>query len=113
MEYSHNGLTHFGVEDVGVMRTQPGISVFAPADSKQTQTILRSTYNLEGPIYYRLGKDDRTIVSGLDGAFALGKAQVLTEGSDCLVISMGAISNEAAAAIGELGRMGFQLHMLY
>lgn len=106
MEYSHNGLTHFGVEDIGVMRTQPGIAVFAPADSKQTQTILRSTYALEGPIYYRLGKDDRTIVPGLDGSFALGKAQILTEGSDCLVVSMGAISNEAAAAVSELNNNG-------
>jgi transketolase len=106
MEYSHNGLTHFGVEDVGVMRTQPGISVFAPADSKQTETILRSTYMLEGPIYYRLGKDDRTTVPGLEGSFELGKAQILTEGSDCLIVSMGAVGNETAAAVIELQKSG-------
>ncbi len=106
MEYSHNGLTHFGVEDIGVMRTQPGISIFAPADSQQTQTILRSTYDLDGPIYYRLGKDDRTIVPGLEGSFELGKAQILTEGSDCLIISMGAVSNEASSAITELQKNG-------
>ena len=69
MEYSHNGLTHFGVEDIAVMRTQPGLSVFAPADSRQTETILRSTWNLEGPIYYRLGKDDRTTCTRLRRSF--------------------------------------------
>ena len=106
MEYSHNGLSHFGVEDVAVMRTQPGISVFAPADSQQTQTILHHTWDLNGPIYYRLGKDDRTIVPGLDGAFELGKAQLISEGKDCLLISMGAIGNETAAAVAELSAKG-------
>jgi transketolase len=102
MEYSHNGLSHFGVEDVGVMRTQPGISVYAPADSKQTQTILRATWDIEGPVYYRLGKDDRTIVPGLEGAFEKGKAQMINQGSDCLLVSMGAVSNESAAAVAQL-----------
>jgi len=106
MEYSHNGLSHFGVEDIAVMRTQPGISVFAPADSKQTQTILRSTWDLKGPIYYRLGKDDRTIVPGLEGAFTLGKAQLIRGGKDCLLVSMGAVSNETAAAAAQLADNG-------
>lgn len=106
MEYSHNGLTHFGVEDVGVMRTQPGISVFAPADAKQTATIMRSTYDMAGPIYYRLGKDDRTIVPGLEGAFELGKAQLISKGDDCLLVSMGAIGNETAAAVAQLQASG-------
>ncbi len=108
MEYSHNGLTHFGVEDVGVMRTQPGISVFVPADAQQTQTIMRTTWNMKGPIYYRLGKDDRTIVPGLDGAFTLGKAQVIKEGKDCLLVSMGAIGTETAAAAVELASKGIK-----
>src|SRR5438093_2400618 len=36
VEYGHNGATHYGLEDVGVMRVQPGISVIAPADAQQT-----------------------------------------------------------------------------
>ncbi len=106
MEYSHNGLTHFGVEDIGVMRTQPGISIFAPADSRQTETILRSTWDIDGPVYYRLGKDDRTIVPGLEGAFEIGKAQILAKGSDCLIVSMGAISYEVAEAVTALQNSG-------
>ena len=109
MEYSHNGLTHFGVEDIGVMRIQPGISVFAPADSQQAQNILHSTFNLPGPIYYRLGKDDRTIVPGLNGCFEIGKLQILSEGNDCLIVSMGAVSNETAAAVSELKDKGLSI----
>lgn len=106
MEYSHNGLSHFGVEDIAVMRTQPGLSVFAPADARQTQTILHSTWNLKGPIYYRLGKDDRTVVPGLEGVFKQGEAQLIKDGKDCLLISMGAVSNETAAAASQLTSNG-------
>jgi len=106
MEYSHNGLTHFGVEDIAVMRTQPGISVFAPADFRQTETILRSTWDLDGPIYYRLGKDDRTTVPGLEGIFSPQTPQLIQEGKDCLLISMGSISNETAAAASKLSSQG-------
>lgn len=106
MEYSHNGLTHFGVEDIAVMRTQPGLSVFAPADFRQTETVLRATWNLDGPIYYRLGKDDRITVPGLEGAFTQQAAQLIQEGKDCLLISMGAISNETAAAVSKLSNQG-------
>lgn len=106
MEYSHNGLTHFGVEDIAVMRTQPGISVFAPADSRQTETVFRSTWNLRGPVYYRLGKDDRAIVPGLEGNFNPREAQLIHDGSDCLLISLGAISYEVAAARSKLAKSG-------
>src|SRR5438067_3211269 len=56
-EYSHAGLTHHGLEDVGVMRVQPGMGVIAPADHEQTVTAMEATWDLPGPVYYRLGKD--------------------------------------------------------
>ncbi len=106
MEYSHNGLTHFGVEDIGVMRTQLGLSVYAPADANQTRSILQATFDAKGPIYYRLGKDDRTIVPGLEGSFIEGEAQLIREGKDCLLLSMGAVSNETALAAAQLKEAG-------
>src|SRR5262245_23365599 len=69
VEYSHNGLSHYGLEDVAVMRAQPGLSVIAPADYQQARAAVLATWDLPGPIYYRLGKDDRTLVPGLDGQF--------------------------------------------
>lgn len=98
-EYGHNGATHYGLEDVGIMRVQPGMKVIAPADSKQTETILEKTWNLDGPIYYRLGKNDKPIVPNLDGRFELNRAELIREGEDMLVISMGAIAVEAAEAV--------------
>jgi transketolase len=97
-EYSTNGLSHYGLEDVAVMRAQPGIHVIAPADAQQTRTALLQAWNLPGPVYLRIGKDDRPVVPGLSGKFELGRLQSLCEGSEVLIVSMGSVAMEAAAA---------------
>jgi transketolase len=105
-EYAHAGATHYGLEDIGVTRIQPGLTVIAPADHEQTVAALRATWDAPGPVYYRLGKDDRTVVPGLNGRFELGRAQTIREGGDLLIISMGSITSEAVAAADALARQG-------
>ena len=106
MEYGLNGLSHYGLEDIAVMRAQPGITVIAPADAGQARGAVAATWNLPGPIYYRLGKDDKAVVPGLDGRFELGKVQRLREGSELLLIAMGSVATEAATAAQELTARG-------
>jgi transketolase len=98
LEYGQNGLSHYGLEDVGVMRLQPGITVVAPADHEQARVALLSTWTLPAPVYYRLGKDDETIIPGLGGRFGLGRAQVVREGTDLLIVAMGSVASEASEA---------------
>lgn len=112
VEYAHNGATHYGLEDIAVMRVQPGITVIAPADANQTKTALEKTIDLPGPIYYRLGKDDRTIVPGLNGAFELGRCQLIGNGKDLLLISMGAISFECVQAAELLKNEGIDVTVM-
>lgn len=101
-EYEYNGISHYGLEDVGVMRLQPGITVIAPVDREQAHSALLATWDLPGPVYYRLGKDEETIVSGLKGRFELGRMQLVREGSDLLMIAMGSIASEAVFAAEKL-----------
>jgi transketolase len=56
-----------------------------------------ATAEVPGPIYFRLGKDDTTVVPGLDGAFEMGRIQRIREGPDAAIIAMGPI---AVAALG-------------
>lgn len=105
-EYGSAGASHHGLEDIGVMRVQPGLTVIAPADSRQARAAILATWDLPGPVYYRLGKDDKTLVPGLDGAFALGRAQIVREGGDLLIVAMGSIASEAAAAAELLALQG-------
>ncbi|MBS1954420.1 MAG: 1-deoxy-D-xylulose-5-phosphate synthase [Cyanobacteria bacterium SZAS-4] len=112
VEYGHNGATHYGMEDIGVMRVQPGITVVAPADAGQTKTALEKTYDLPGPVYYRLGKDDRIVVPGLDGKFDLGKTQTIKKGKDVLLLAMGGISYETAKAAELLSKEGIEAEVV-
>lgn len=105
-EYGHAGVTHFGLEDLGIMRLQPGLTIVAPADFQQARHALHATWGLPGPVYYRVGKDDKTLVPGLDGQFALGQLQTVSHGNDILIVAMGAIAAEAVAAVQLLGQQG-------
>ncbi len=101
-EYGPAGATHHGLEDVGVMRLQPGLTVIAPADYRQAANAFFETWDTHGPIYYRIGKDDRTEVPGLDGRFALGRNELVRAGRRLALVSMGSMSAAAAAAAEEL-----------
>jgi len=97
-EYGHAGPTHFGLEDAGAMRVQNGITIISPADYQQTRTALQRTIDVPGPIYFRIGKDDRAVIPGLDGRFELGRAQVVREDGDLVFVCMGSVTSEAVAA---------------
>lgn len=105
-EYGPAGSTHHALEDIGVMRTQPGLTIVAPADHRQAATALRATKDVEGPVYYRISKDDRTTIPGLDGRFRMGRAEVCREGQDLLFIVMGSIATEVSVAADILSEQG-------
>jgi transketolase len=107
-DYGSAGPTHHGLEDVGVLRLQPGLTILAPADCPQTRTILQDTWDLPGPIYYRLSKDDSLVTPGLEGRFSLGRAEVLRKGPDILLLVAGSLATEAVAAADALAKSGIE-----
>src|ERR1700693_3246280 len=88
------------------MRAQPNMTVIAPADHLQAGRALLASVHIPGPIYFRLGKDDSTIVPGLDGAFELGRIQRVREARDAAIIAMGPIAVEAVTAAQLLAGQG-------
>lgn len=107
-EYGSAGASHHALEDIAVARVHPALTVVAPADHEQARAALLATWDLPGPIYYRLGKDDVTTVAGLAGRFELGRAQVIREGGDVAILTMGSIAVEAAAAAERLDALGIR-----
>jgi transketolase len=103
-DYAHEGMSHFALEDIGALRIQPGMTVITPADHEQARTALLQSWNLPGPIYYRLSKGERTTIPGLEGKFALGRVQTVRQGSDLVMIAMGSIASEASKAVELLGQ---------
>jgi transketolase len=107
-EYGHAGPTHYAVEDIGALRTLPGLTIVAPADSGQAAAALRVTAELPGPVYYSLGKDDRSVVRGLDGRFEIGRVEIVRRGGDLAIVALGSIAVEAVAAAERLASAGVE-----
>jgi transketolase len=102
LEYGSEGLSHYALEDVGIMRLQPGMTVVVPADAGQAKTALNKTWGLPGPIYYRISKRDMGPVPNLKGRFSLGKLQLIKSGRDVLFIVMGRLAHQAYLAAKNL-----------
>jgi len=107
-EYGTAGPTHYSLEDIGVMRTQPGLTVIAPADFEQAGNALNATWDLPGPVYYRLGKDDKAAMPGLKGRFDIGRTHAVRKGDDLLILTCGPISLDVAEAANELAKDGIE-----
>jgi transketolase len=107
-EYGTAGPTHYSIEDMGIMRTQPGLAVIAPADFEQAGAALNATWDLPGPVYYRIGKDDKAALPGLEGRFELGRAQTVRKGDDLLIFTCGPISLDVVGAANDLAKDGIE-----
>jgi transketolase len=101
LDYGHNGVTHYALEDIAIMRAQPGMTVIAPADPGQAVAALAVTADLSGPVYFRLGKESSPL-DGVDGQFELGRATVLGDGVDVAIVALGTMAREGVAAAGAL-----------
>jgi transketolase len=111
-DYGTAGPTHHALEDVGIMRMQPGLAVICPADAQQTTSALHATWDLPGPIYFRVGKDETTCVAGLDGRFRLAGAELVRDGTDLLLLTTGSIAADTVAAAEALAGEGMSCAVL-
>lgn len=106
-EYSNNGATHYGLEDVGILRLQRGLTVVVPADDAHARGAFRQTHALPRPVYYRLSKAS-TRVTGLTTDFELGRLARLRSGSDLALIALGSTVTDAVAAAEQLATDGIE-----
>jgi transketolase len=105
LDYGHNGVTHYALEDVALMRAQPGLTIVAPADGRRARQAVARTADLPGPAYFRIGKVDEPM-HGLGDRFELGRAATLGEGGDVALVALGAIAGEVVRAQDLLARRG-------
>ncbi len=105
LDYGHNGVTHYALEDVAIMRTQPDMTIIAPADPAQAITAAYRSADVAGPVYFRLGKTDAT-VPNLEGRFRLGRMDCLSEGEDVAIVALGSMAAQATEAAAILARQG-------
>jgi transketolase len=107
LDYGPNGMTHYALEDVALMRAQPELAVLVPADADQACAAVRATQEIGGPAYLRLEKQG-TPVPGLDGRFELGRAHLIGTGEDVALVAMGGVAREAVDAAALLAQRGVE-----
>ena len=93
------GYTHCCIEDVGVLRSIPGMTIISPADSLETVKALRAAVKSENPSYLRLtGTSNNPIVYNQDYEFKIGKSITLKEGKDIAIFATGTMVYESIEA---------------
>ncbi|MEG1752537.1 MAG: transketolase C-terminal domain-containing protein [Christensenella sp.] len=101
------GNTHYGIEDIALMRAVPGLTVLSPADGTEIVKTVFAASKLRVPTYIRLtGVMNNPIVYHEDYDFQIGKAVTLQEGSDITIIATGTMVYEALEAAKLLAEKG-------
>lgn len=84
-----DGYSQMGLEDLALMRTLPGMSVYQPGDELETKQVIEHLCQTVGPAYVRLTRQDLPPVHGPDYRFQPGKIDVLAEGEDVAILATG------------------------
>lgn len=101
-----DGATHQILEDIGMMRMLPNMTVVVPADFNQTKQATKAIAKHDGPVYLRFGRPVMPIFVKPDADFQIGKAQEVYKGTDVTIIACGHMvwkSIEAAKVLTEKG----------
>jgi transketolase len=102
----NDGVTHQATEDLGIMRTIPGMTVIMPADYHATRRLVRAAAYHSGPVYLRFTRDPVPVIYTAADEFVIGKGKVVQAGEDVSLVAIGdfvAVALEARALLAQHG----------
>lgn len=103
------GNTHYGLDDICLMRAIPNMTILSPADSTEVVKATEALLNYQGPAYLRLcGEANDPMVYKADYNFAIGKAITLREGLDVTIIATGTMVYQSLQAARKLAEAGIE-----
>lgn len=111
--YAPLGPTHEAIEDIAIFRTLPRMTIVAPCDAEEMKRLMPQTLDWDGPMYIRLGKGGDAVVSRPELGFQIGKALLVRDGTDALIVTTGITLQPALAAAAQLEQSGFSLGVLH
>ena len=107
-----DGATHQILEDIGLMKMLPGMTVINPCDYNQTKAATIAIAEYEGPVYLRFGRPKVPIFTDPDQKFEIGKAWMVNEGTDVSIFATGHLVWEAIKAGEKLAEMGISAEII-
>ena len=106
-----DGATHQALEDMALARVLPRMTVIAPCDSEETRKAVIAAADIDGPVYFRFGRESVPVVTDENTPVQLGRARLVREGSHCAVFACGAMVYEAMVAAEALAKKGISLRV--
>ena len=109
---ANDGASHQCIEDLGVLRTLPNMTVIMPADYNSARKLVREAANTYGPMYLRFTRDAVPQIYGEDVEFTIGKAHQIQDGKDIAIIANGDTVCIAMEAAKQLEAKGISVRLL-
>lgn len=107
-----DGATHQILEDIGLMKMLPGMTVINPCDYNQTKAATIAIAEYEGPVYLRFGRPKWPVFTNEDQKFEIGKAIKFTEGKDVSIFATGHLVWEVLQAAEVLEEQGISVEVI-
>lgn len=107
-----DGATHQTLEDIGMMKMLPGMTVINPCDYNQTKAATLAVAEHKGPVYLRFGRPSVPVFIPEDMPFEIGKGILLQEGKDVTIVATGHLVWESLLAADELEKEGISCEVI-
>ena len=107
-----DGATHQIMEDIGLMRMLPNMTVINPADYNQTKAATIAIAEHQGPVYLRFGRPKFPIFTNPNAKFEIGKALLMEEGTDVTIFATGHMLWKSIEAAQELEKQGISCEII-
>ncbi|MBN1910054.1 MAG: transketolase family protein [Pirellulales bacterium] len=107
-----DGVTHQAVEDLGIVRSIPNMTVLQPCDAPSTRKAVRAAVEIDGPVYLRLTRIAMPILYDDNVDFQIGKAIRLRTGGDVTIVAVGDMVFQAREAAERLAAQGIEVDLL-
>ena len=109
---ANDGASHQAIEDMGVLRTIPNMTVIMPADYYAAKKLVKAASEIYGPVFLRFTRDNIPVIYDENTEFEIGKAVKLSEGTDIAIIANGDTVRLAIEAKEALAKDGISVRLL-
>lgn len=112
LSWSTLGVTHHTTEDLGALRALPNLTIFSPSCPREVEQVVKAAYEINGPVYIKIGMNNEPDVYGGESEFRVGRAVLLREGSGVCILTTGAVAAEVLGAARLLEEDGISVAVL-
>lgn len=103
---SYDGASHHALSDLSIMRSIPNMTIVNISDAEQMKTALEPICDYQGPVYFRLCRNETPVLHKKDDEFAIGRGYTWQEGEACTLIATGVVLGRTLEAADQLRKLG-------